>query len=134
MALQLSIVTPARPVVEVVAESVVVPGQEGEFGVLPEHEALLAPLGAGVIRYLEQGRSQRVAVSGGFAEVTGQRVTVLARTAEPAEEIDALRARQAHESAARQLEELGPLADPAEIEARSDELARAEARLEASAS
>ena len=134
MALELSIVTPARPVVEVVAESVVVPGQEGEFGVLPDHEALLAALGAGVIRYVEQGRSQRVAVSGGFAEVTGQRVTVLARTAEPAEEIDVERAQRARESATRQVHELGPLADPAEIEARSDELARAEARLEASAS
>ena len=131
MPVQLSIVTPQKPVVEAAVELVVAPGQEGEFGVLPGHEPLLAPLQPGVVEYVEDGQIHRVAVSGGFAEVTGERVTLLARTAEPATEIDSERARQARERAARAVQELGALAAPEEVSARREELARAEARLAA---
>ena len=83
MAIELSIVTPERSVVECIAESVLAPGSEGEFGVLPAHEPVLAHLKAGRIRYEQAGQLHEVDVSGGFVEVTGERVTVLANAVEP---------------------------------------------------
>ena len=80
--LQLSIVTPERPLVEAEVDSVVAPGSEGEFGVLPGHEPLLLALARGEVRYTAAGQTQRVAVSGGFAEITGSRVTLLTPGAE----------------------------------------------------
>jgi F-type H+-transporting ATPase subunit epsilon len=82
--LALSIVTPARAVVETEVDSVVLPGSEGEFGVLPGHEALLAPLREGAVVYQEAGQSVRVEITGGFAEVTQTHVTVLADAARSA--------------------------------------------------
>jgi len=81
MPLALSVVTPARPIIEVMVDSVVLPGAEGEFGVLPEHEAFLAPLKEGTLVYQTSGRGHRIEVTGGFAEVTQTRVTVLADSA-----------------------------------------------------
>ena len=129
MALRLSIVTPERPVVDVEVESVVVPGREGEFGALPAHEPLLAPIGPGVVEYRAEGAAHRVAISGGFAEVTQERLTLLARTAELADEIDAERAQQAHaraEEARLDLDAVGDAEELAQVEAQA---ARASARL-----
>ena len=78
MPLELSIVTPAAPLVQTQVDTVVLPGAEGEFGVLPEHESLLAPLQEGVLSYQRGGQTHRVELLGGFAEVTRERVTVLA--------------------------------------------------------
>jgi F-type H+-transporting ATPase subunit epsilon len=88
MGLALSIVTPTRAFVETDADSVYAPGSEGEFGVLPGHAPLLAALKPGVVRYTEGGRTRRVAIGGGFAEVSQARVIVLAPTAESPEQID----------------------------------------------
>ena len=82
MPFQLFVVTPARPVVDCAADSLVAPGAEGEFGVLPGHEPFLAPLQAGELRYETGGRRQSLHITGGFAEVTGTRVTILADAAE----------------------------------------------------
>jgi F-type H+-transporting ATPase subunit epsilon len=82
VALRLVVVTPAGAVVDADVQSVVCPGAEGEFGVLPEHEAFLAPLKEGVLEYRDAaGREHRLRLDGGFAEVTGERVTVLATSA-----------------------------------------------------
>lgn len=81
MPLALSIVTPERPLVETEVDSVVLPGSEGQFGVLPGHEALLAPLAEGAVTYQQGGRALRVEITGGFAEVTQSRVTILADAA-----------------------------------------------------
>jgi F-type H+-transporting ATPase subunit epsilon len=82
MALRLVVVTPVGAVVDADVQSVVGPGAEGEFGVLPEHEAFLAPLRAGVLDYRDaSGQAHRWTLDGGFAEVTGERVTVLATSA-----------------------------------------------------
>ena len=72
MGLLLSIVTPQRAVLETEVDSVVAPGAEGEFGVLPEHEAFLAPLRPGVVRYRGGDGSGRVAVASGFAETISE--------------------------------------------------------------
>ena len=129
MSLQLSIVTPEGTRVELAVDSVVVPGGEGQFGVLPAHEPYLSSLQAGELRYVVDGKTFHVAVSGGFAEVTQERVTILARTAEPREDIDLARAQAAQ---ARAIEGLGPSdggTPPDEVAHLRERLARAEARL-----
>ena len=84
MPLQLVIVTPQKSILDVEVDSVVSPGSEGQFGVLPGHERLLAPLQEGILEYTQAGRSVRLRVTGGFADVQPDRVTVLADAAEPA--------------------------------------------------
>ncbi len=83
MPIELSIVTPAAPLADLEAERVLLPGEVGEFGVLPAHERFLTSLKAGVLEYVADGEVRRLNVSEGFAEVTGERVTVLVGTAEP---------------------------------------------------
>ncbi|MFQ5514349.1 MAG: hypothetical protein ACE5FG_07900 [Myxococcota bacterium] len=82
MPIDLAIVSPERTLVETVVDSVVAPGSEGVFGVLPAHEPYLAPLQAGTLRYREGGRTHDVPVAGGFVEVTQERVTALVLEAE----------------------------------------------------
>jgi len=97
--LHLELNTPTRLVVAEEADEVVVPAITGYFGVLPGHAPLLAVLGVGEVMY-RSGRSERyLAVSGGFAEVGPDRVTILADTAERPEEIDTGRAQAARERA-----------------------------------
>lgn len=130
MPLHLVVVTPQRPVVDLEVDSVVCPGSEGQFQVLPEHEALLAPLRPGIVRYEVAGRAQQLIVSGGFAEVTQERVTLLARTAELPQEIDRARAAASRERAEQALREAAASAPVEQVEQLNDALARAEARLE----
>lgn len=130
MPFKLVVVTPERVVSDEAVDHIVVPGVEGEFGVLPAHEPFLSALEAGIVRYDVGGRTQQLAVSAGFAEVTGEHVTVLARTAERAEEIDGERAEAAQERATNALREAGSDADPKYAEALLHKLARAQARLE----
>ncbi len=85
MTLRLTVVTPVAPVLDAEVDAVVVPGAEGEFGVLPSHERFLAPLREGTIRYSAAGQTQQLHVTGGFAEVTEQRVVILADAAEGTE-------------------------------------------------
>jgi F-type H+-transporting ATPase subunit epsilon len=74
---------------------VTVPGEEGDFGVLHAHSPLISTLRPGVLRVYEGSEiTQRVFISGGFAEVTGARCTVLADTAQLVSEIDPSQARQ----------------------------------------
>jgi F-type H+-transporting ATPase subunit epsilon len=76
--LHLSVVTPARTVLEADAESVVVPAFDGELGVLPGHAAMLALLGPGILRLTTaEGQAKRLAVRGGFLQVDRNQVTVL---------------------------------------------------------
>jgi F-type H+-transporting ATPase subunit epsilon len=129
MPFRLSIVTPERPVVDLEVDSVVVPGGEGEFGVLPSHEPFLAPVAAGVVFYVTSEGEQRVATSGGFAEVTQEHVTLLARTAELADEIDADRAEAARTRAEEGLRAAEPTTPPDQLAILQAEAARAVARL-----
>jgi F-type H+-transporting ATPase subunit epsilon len=101
--LRVELATPMRLVLAEEADEVVIPGSDGYFGVLPGHAPLLALLGVGEVMY-RTGRNERyLAVSGGFAEVGPERVTILAETAERPEEIDTPRAQAARERAERQL-------------------------------
>jgi F-type H+-transporting ATPase subunit epsilon len=93
--LTLEIVTPDRALVSVQVDEVVLPGSEGYFGVLPGHSPLLAALKVGELWYRIGQEEYYLAVAFGFAEVLPDHVTVLARIAEKAEEIDVARAEAA---------------------------------------
>ncbi len=127
--LRLELATPTRLVVSEVADEVVVPGAEGYFGVLPGHAPLLALVGIGEVTY-RVGRDERaLAVSGGFAEVGPDHVTILAETAERPEEIDSARARAARDRAEGRLGTRG--SDDTDFPRALAALARAQARLQA---
>ena len=76
-------------------ESIVAPGEAGELGILPHHAPLLSILKSGELRVTQDGQEQSVALTGGFLEVLGNKVTVLADTAERADEIELERAEEA---------------------------------------
>jgi len=125
--------TPTRLLVSSEVEEVVAPGTEGYFGVLPGHAAFLTTLGSGEVSY-RMGRDEGwVAVSGGFAEVTGERVIILAESAELPEEIDRARAARARERAEQRLagKGSGATADDVDYARAASALARALARLQA---
>ena len=86
---EFELVSPERLLLSERFDMVVVPGAEGDFGVLPRHAPLISTLRPGVIRVFE-GRTvkDRIFVAGGFAEVTQERCTVLAEEAVPVADID----------------------------------------------
>ncbi len=108
------------------ADFVVAPGSEGELGILPQHIPLLTPLKPGTVKVRNDGEEQFFFVSGGFLEVRPDEVTVLADSAERAEDIDESRAEEARGRAADLLQQKLSNVDQA---AASVALARAEARL-----
>ncbi len=101
--LRFELATPTRLVVSEDVEEVVAPGTEGYFGVLPGHVPFLTSLQSGEVSYRVGRDEQYLAVSGGFAEVRGDRVIVLAENAERPEEIDRERAERARQRAERRL-------------------------------
>lgn len=124
--IQLEIVTPERLVVNEAAEYIEIPGKTGYLGVLPGHAPLITELAVGEISYRNGNQTKRVAVAWGFAEVLQNKVTILAETAEKAEEIDTARAEAAKRKAEGELQKAGPEGN-AEAQAALD---RATARLE----
>jgi len=101
--LLLEVVTPDRLVLSTEADVVVCPGVEGQFGVLPGHIPFLSALEIGEMYYRKGGQIEYLAVSGGFAEVTGEKVTIVAESAEKGREIDLERAKRAQERAEKRL-------------------------------
>jgi F-type H+-transporting ATPase subunit epsilon len=101
--LLLEVVTPDRLVLSTEAEVVVCPGAEGQFGVLPGHIPFLSALEIGEMYYKAGGKTEYLAVSGGFAEVTGEKVTIVAESAEMGREIDVERAKRALERAEKRI-------------------------------
>jgi F-type H+-transporting ATPase subunit epsilon len=101
--LQLEVVTPDRLVVSESVDIVMAMGALGEFGILPNHIPFLTLLQPGELRYRKDNKLEYMAVTGGFAEVSNNKVTVLAEGAEKAREIDLDRARRAKERAEKRL-------------------------------
>ena len=97
--LTLELVTPEKVAAQGSADFVVLPALEGEMGVLPGHQAFLVQLTPGEVRITENDQVRRFAVSGGFAEIKDDKVSLFAETAEEAASIDAERAKQALERA-----------------------------------
>ncbi len=126
--LRLRVVTPQRLLLDEEADEVTAPGTVGEFGVLPNHITFLSSLEPGRLTYRRGGQARTLVVSGGFAEVVDNVITVLADSAEFANEIDVERARAALRAAEESLKTLA-VNDPAFAEAQAARL-RAQARLE----
>ncbi len=101
----LEVVTPEKTVLSEMVDIVVAPGEEGEFGVLPNHIPFLTKLKIGELRFRVGNNTRYVAIMGGFAEVLPDHVTVLATAAEEATQIDVIRAKAARERAERRLKE-----------------------------
>src|ERR1041384_5446313 len=99
--LRLQIVSADKPLVNETVNEVEIPGADGYFGVLPGHTPLLALLGAGEMWYRRGSETHHLLIAFGFAEVQPDAVTILAQTAERADEIDVARA----EAAKRRAEE-----------------------------
>jgi len=94
--IQLVVVTPERQILKGTVSEVTLPGAEGYLGVLPGHAPLISELGVGELAYRTTGgESGLLAVIHGFAEVLPDRVSILAETAEFAEDIDLARAQAA---------------------------------------
>jgi len=114
--MRFELATPTRLVVSSEVDEVVAPGTEGYFGVLPGHAAFLTTLGAGELTYRQGREEQHLAVIGGFAEVRGERVIVLAEGAERPEEIDRERAERAKTRAEQRLAGKSPTTPSEEID------------------
>ncbi len=100
---RLEVVTPQERVYNQDIRFMVLPGTEGELGILPEHAPLVSALKTGLIRVQHEGNTIKIAVSGGFAEVRNSKVTVLANAAEREDKIDVKRAQAAKERAEQRL-------------------------------
>ena len=101
--IELQIVTPDRNLVQEHVDEVQIPGAAGYFGVLPGHAPLLSALAAGELWYRKGQEKTYLSIAFGFAEVLPERVTILARLAERAEEIDVGRAEVARKRAEERL-------------------------------
>jgi F-type H+-transporting ATPase subunit epsilon len=104
--IRLRVVTPSRLVLDEEVDEVTAPGELGEFGVLPNHIAFLSTLVPGEMTYKQGVNKTTLAISGGYAEVLDNVMTVLAPAAEFASEIDVARAQRAKDRAEQQLAEL----------------------------
>ncbi len=135
MSLELVIVTPEREAFRGPVKRVVLPGSEGEFGVLEGHERFLCPLRIGEVEIDGEGESRFAALSEGFADVGGSSVVVMVDTCELAEEIDVARAERARARAEEELARLGEGSPEAESEFRRAQAAlqRALVRLQVAA-
>ena len=125
----LRLLTPDRSVFEDEVEGVIVPGEEGELGVLAGHALLISTLIPGVVRYIQKDEAFSCAISGGFVEVYGDGVTVLADSLERPEEIDVERAAKARDEAKNNLASAIKTTDESNIAHCQEHLARAETRL-----
>ena len=112
MPLQLEIVSPERRAYTDEVDMVVVPGIDGELGILPHHTRLISALGVGELRIKKGGTEQSMLISGGFVEVRLDKVIVIADLAEHSDEIDEAAAAQARKRAEAQL---GEVKDPVDI-------------------
>ena len=126
MPIHLEIVTAERVVLSDDVDQVNVPTKDGRVGILPRHAPLLTILDIGELTIIKDGATTPFAVSGGFMEVLPNRVTILADTAERADEIDEARAEEARRRAEEQIAQRQSNQDIALAEA---ELRRALIRL-----
>ena len=101
--IELDIVTPERRVLSREVDSVILPGELGYLGVLPGHAPLLTRLMVGELSFEAEGKTSIMAVCGGYAEVLGHRVRVLADTCELSHEIDLARAERSKDRAQQEL-------------------------------
>ena len=87
MTMQFNLVSPERSLASLQALTVDIPGSEGDMTAMPQHAALMTTLRPGIVRAVSSNTEVKVVVTGGFVEITGERVTVLAEDAYSVDEI-----------------------------------------------
>ena len=117
MTLRLEVVSPEGRIFTDDVDMVVVPGIEGELGILPHHTPLVTALGTGELRIRQAGTVQFMLISGGFVEVRPDKVVVMAFVAEHSEAIDAAAAAEARRRAESELESVHDPVDLARVRA-----------------
>lgn len=117
MPLQLEIVSPERRAFTDEVDSVIVPGIDGQLGILPHHTRLITALGTGELRINKGGTEQSMLISGGFVEVRPDKVVIMADLAEHSSEIDEARAIEARRAAEAELEAARDPVDLARVRA-----------------
>ncbi|GAB4480820.1 MAG: F0F1 ATP synthase subunit epsilon [Anaerolineales bacterium] len=130
MPIRCEIISQDRVVYEGDADIVILPGSEGEMGILPNHAPLLSTLNYGVMKVRHQGEEHYFTVAGGIVDVQPDRVVVLTDAAEDVEEIDIRRAEEARRRAEEYLK-AGPPPDTDEYLAIEAAIKRSKLRLEA---
>jgi len=125
--LNLEIVTPEKKVFSETVDAVTVPTASGEVGILENHAPLISALKAGILSYSKAGATERMMIAGGFLEVSQNNVSVLADTAERADEIDVESAKAERESSERELSQWKGSEE--ELETEKEHLEKAQARL-----
>ena len=98
MPLHLDIVTPEKKIFSDTVDNVYLPGADGEMGILPQHAGLVTALKPGELRYLHNGKVEKLAIGSGFAEVTQTKVIVLTDMALGEAEIDEAHCRGSHQA------------------------------------
>jgi len=117
MPLQLEIVSPERRAYTDEVDEVIVPGIDGQLGILPHHTRLITALGTGELRIKKGGSEQSLLISGGFVEVRPDKVIVMADLAEHSDEIDEAKAVEARKRAEAELEAARDPVDLARVRA-----------------
>lgn len=128
--LNLEIVTPEKKVFDETVESVTIPSVSGDVGILTNHAPMISALRSGILSYTKGGASEKMLISGGFVEISNNKVSVLANLAETAEEIDAANAKSELDEAGKAL--TGWQGTAEDYEAVKDNLDKAQARLQLS--
>ena len=127
MPMHLEIITAERQVYSDEVDMVIAPGFDGQLGILPMHAPLMTMLKPGELTVRKDGENMYVAVSGGFMEVLGNKVSVLADACERSDEIDEQRAEQAIQRAQERLANRG---SDMELERAVSALRRAQVRVD----
>lgn len=129
--LQLEVVTPKGAVISERVDIVTAPGYAGEFGVLANHAPLLSTIKTGIIVFKNEGRQEQIMVSGGFCEVSNNKITFLVESAERGRDIDVDRALRAKERAEKRLADAVRQQEKINITRAEAALQRALARIKA---
>ena len=124
---QLQVATPERLFVDEQVSEAELPGRNGYMGILPGHAPLLSALAPGILSYGSGSARQAIVIDGGFVEVFGDSVRVLADSAERADQVDVNRARQDLEAAQSALREAH---SSEESDAALERMQRAQARID----
>lgn len=130
--IQLEVVTPTGPVVSEQVDIVTAPGIDGDFGVLANHAPLLSTIKIGALSYKNDSSTVYLMVSGGFCEVSNNKITFLVESAERGRDIDVDRAMRAKERAEKRLAEASRQQESINSARAEASLQRALARLKVS--
>jgi F-type H+-transporting ATPase subunit epsilon len=130
--IHLEVVTPSGPVVSDDVDIVTAPGFGGDFGVLANHAPFLSTIKIGTLTYKKDGKTEFLMLSGGFCEISGNKITFLVEAADRGTDIDVDRAMRAKERAEKRLAQAEQKAEQINRVRAEASLRRALARLKVS--